>query len=111
MLPMRNTGHNDSFRCPVAAQLVGDDYAWLSCCSPQQLAKETNCGEAIPFRLDEDVENNAVLIDRSPEVVNDAVDFEEDLVQMPLITRSGTSSPEAVGVMFAELLTPTPDRG
>ena len=110
MLPMRNTGHHDSFCCRVAAQLVRDDYAWLSSCSLQQLAKETNRGEAIPFRLDEDVEDDAVLIDGSPEVVNDAVDLEEDLVQMPLITRSGTSSPEAVGVVFAELLTPTPDR-
>src|SRR5206468_6502 len=69
-----------------------------------------NRSEAISFRLDEDVENNAILIDRPPEVVSDAVDLEENLVQMPLIACSGTSSSEAVGVVFAELLTPTPDR-
>jgi hypothetical protein len=33
-------------------------------------------------------ENNTVLIDRSPEVVSDAVDLEEDFVQVPFVARS-----------------------
>src|SRR4051794_38042211 len=110
MLSVSNAGHHDSFRCRVAAQLVRDDYAWLSSCSTQQLAKETNCGKAIPLRLNKDIENNAVLIDGSPEIMRAAVDLEKDFIQMPFIPGSGASSSEAVGVMFAELLTPPPDR-
>src|SRR4051794_10936105 len=38
-----------------------------------------------------------------------AVDLEEYLIQMPLIASSGTSSPEPVGILFAELIAPAPD--
>jgi hypothetical protein len=41
--------------------------------------------------LDEDIEDYTVLIDRSPEVMSDAVDLEENFIQMPLST--GSSSP------------------
>ena len=69
-------------------------------CSPQQLAKETDCRESIPLRLHEDVEDNAVLIDRSPEVMSDAVDLEEDLVQMPFVAGPSTPSPQAIGILL-----------
>jgi len=56
------------------------------------------------------IEDNAVLIDGSPEMVRDAVDLEKDFLEAPLITRSSTSSSAAIGVLFAELAAPTPDR-
>src|SRR3954447_17884383 len=63
MLPMRNAGHHDSLRRPIAAQLVGDDHTRFAASSPQQLAKEANCGKALSLRLHEDVEDHPVLID------------------------------------------------
>jgi hypothetical protein len=46
----------------------------------------------IPLRLDENVEDNAILIDRAPEIVRDAVDLQEHLVEMPFIAGSSSSS-------------------
>src|SRR3954447_21048949 len=92
MLPMRNAGHHHSLRRPIAAQLVSNNHARFTTSCPQQLAKETDRGETIPLRLHEDVEDYAVLIDRSPQVTSNTVDLEEDLIQMPFVPGPGTSS-------------------
>ena len=69
MLAMGNAGHHHSFRCPVTAQLVSHNDAWVASGCPQQLAKEPHGGKTISFRLHENVEHDAVLIDRSPEIM------------------------------------------
>ncbi len=109
VLPVGDTRHYDSFCGAVAAQLVRNDHAWLASGGTEQLTEEPHRSKSIPFRLYKDVEHNAVLIDCSPEVVSDAVDLQEDLVQMPFISGSGSPSSEAVGILFAELVAPTPD--
>src|SRR3954451_20797977 len=58
----------------------------------------------------EDIENDAALIDRSPKVVSNAVDLEEDFVQVPFIAGSNTPSPGTVGIVLTELLPPASDR-
>src|SRR4051794_25634981 len=110
MLAVSDPGHHHSFRCAVAAELVSDNDARCAPGRPQELPEETNCGKAITLRLYEDVEDNAVLIDCSPEVMSDTVDLQKHFIQMPLIASSGTSSPEPVGILFAELIAPAPDR-
>ena len=60
--------------------------------------------------MNENVQDDAVLIDRSPEIVSDAVDLEEDFVQMPFITGSSTPSSQAVSILLAELIAPASDR-
>src|SRR3954454_22624807 len=40
----------------------------------------------------------------------DAIDFQEYFVEMPFIAGSRTSSPQAIGIRFAELLAPPSDR-
>jgi len=62
MLPMRNTGHNDASRGGVAAQLVRDNHPRAAPGYRQQLAEETDRGEAIAFWLDKYIEHNPVLI-------------------------------------------------
>src|SRR5436305_10524537 len=69
-----------------------------------------DCGKPIPLRLNQNIEHNTVLIDCSPEIVSDAVDLEKNFVEVPLITGSSTPSSEAIGILFAELIAPTPDR-
>src|SRR3954451_24970214 len=100
MLSVSNTRHYHSFRRTVAAQLVRNNDARLASSSAQELAKEPDRSETIAFRLNEDIEHNTVLIDGSPEVMSDAVDLQEDFVQMPLIAGSGTPPPETVGILF-----------
>ena len=51
----------------------------------------------------------AVLIDRPPEVVPFAMDGEKDLIQMPLVARSGAPAAELIGIGLPELPAPMPD--
>ena len=104
-----NTRHHHPFCRSVAAELVSNDDARHASSRSQELAKEEHGCEAITLSLDQNVENNAMLIDGSPKVVSDAVDFEKDLVQMPLVTRAGTPSPQAISELLAELVAPAPD--
>ena len=110
MLSMSNTRHHNPFRRPVAAQLVRNKDTRFASSHAQQLAEEANGGEPIPLGLHKDIEDNAVLIHRSPEVVSDAVDLQENFIQMPFITSSSTSSPEAIGIFLTEFVAPAPDR-
>src|SRR5690349_9149307 len=110
MLPVRNTGHHDSFGRPVAAELISNNDARLPSGGPQQPAKKSDRGKTIALRLHEDVEDNAVLIDSSPKVMSDAVDLEEHFIQMPFVAGLSPPSSEPVGILFAELLAPAPDR-
>src|SRR5947208_530795 len=85
---MSNRGHHDPFRRPVATQLVSNDHAWSAPRCTPQLAEEPDGSKAIALWLHENSKDNTVLIDRSPKVVGDSVDLEEDFIQMPFVTRS-----------------------
>jgi hypothetical protein len=82
---MSNTGHHDPFCSPATAQFVGNHYAWSARRCTQQLAEEPHGSKSIPPWLHENIEDNAVLIDRSPEVMRGSVDLEEAFIQMPFI--------------------------
>ena len=111
VLPVSDAGHHDSFRCGVAAQFIGNDHAWMPMAGrPQQLAKEPHGRETVALWLHQNIDDNTVLIDGPPEIMRDAIDIEEDLVQMPFVAGSGTPSPQAIGVLLAELFAPAPDR-
>ena len=69
----------------IAGQLVGDHHARLKADTVNNLPKEAFGGLLITSRLHEDVEHDAVLIDRPPEPVAFTVDLEQHLVQMPLV--------------------------
>ena len=50
-----------------------------------------------------------VLIHRPPQIVTFAVDGEKDLIQVPLVARSGPSTAELIRIGLAELAAPLPD--
>ena len=77
---MRNAGQHNPFRRPVAAQFVSNDHPRSAPGGPQQLAEEPDGSKSIPSRLDENIQDNTVLIDRSPEIACDSVDLEKDLI-------------------------------
>jgi hypothetical protein len=64
----------------------------------------------VTFRLHQDVENNAMLIDGSPEVVSNAIDLEKHLIQMPFVTSLRTAFPQARCESLPELFAPAPHR-
>jgi hypothetical protein len=65
---------------------------------------------AIPTRLQQDVDDLAVLVDGSPEVLPLAADRDEQFVEMPGVADNPGATSEASGVGRAEDLAPAPDR-
>jgi hypothetical protein len=108
--PMFSVRQHSANRWWVAGQLIGDDDARLVADAIDKLPKETLRGILISTLLHQDVQHDAVLINRPPQPVALAADFERHLVQMPLVTSACTPTTESRGVARAELRAPGPDR-
>jgi hypothetical protein len=57
--------------------------------------------------LHKDVEHDPILVNRSPKIVQFASDPDEDLVQVPLVTRLWSTSPQAVRKALTKLGAPS----
>src|SRR3954452_21541464 len=75
----------------------------------QQLLEEALGRLGAAPALHQDVEHRAVLVDRPPEVVDLAADADEDLVQVPLVTRPRPPLLERVGERPPEAQGPSAD--
>ena len=107
---MSNAGEHNPFRRRVAAQFVGNDHAWAARRGTQQLAEEPDGSKSVPSWLDENIENDTVLVDRSPEIVGDSVDLEEDFIQMPFVTGPSATSSQTGGIRSTKFVAPASDR-
>ena len=90
--------HDRSVRSPVAAQLVGDQSHGLTLLALQQLVETTFGSPAVATRLDEDIDDVAILIDGAPEIVPLSLDGDEDFVQVPGVAQPALSTREPVSV-------------
>ena len=64
------------------------------------------CRATVSSTLDQDVENDAVLIDGVPEPVWLAGDRDDDLIHMPFVAASRRAPADLIGECLAELLPP-----
>lgn len=76
-----------ALRSPVASQFVGHDYPRHILQAVQEALEETLGSLGVAPALNQNVEYNSVLIHGTPEIVLDALDPDEHLVQMPLVSR------------------------
>ncbi len=90
---------------PVTSQLIGMNDLWNVAFS-QQPGEEGLRSFGIPMPLKENVEHEAVLVDRSPEPVANAIDARTDLVQMPPGTPTGFPVAQVFSEEGAEFNTP-----
>ena len=65
--------------CPVAAQLIGVNDLWYVIFA-QQPGQEGLCGLSVTVLLKENIEHEAVLVDRTPQPMSDAIDARTHLV-------------------------------
>ena len=86
-LSVLNVWQHLAFRCAVAPQLVGHDHTRHILQAAKQPFEEPLCRLRISTTLYKDVEHDAILVHRAPEVLKLPLDPDEDLVQMPLVTR------------------------
>ena len=84
--PVPDIRHDRPMGCSVAAQAVGDQATRLVLEASQQPLEEALGGFGIAAALDQDVEHHAMLVDCAPEIMQRAVDADEDLVQVPDVT-------------------------
>jgi hypothetical protein len=86
---MFDTGEQLELSYAVASQLVSHDHPRHILQTLQQAPEETLCGFGVAPLLNKDVEHNAILIHGSPKIVLDALDPDEDRVEVPLVSGRG----------------------
>jgi hypothetical protein len=99
-----------SYGSGIASQFVGNDPQRFGALTTQESSKESLCSALITLRLDQDVDDVAVLIHGSPQILLSAIDSNEDLIQVPVVAQSSLSSLQFPSIVRTELLTPLPDR-
>ena len=106
---MFNPGKQLALSHTVTSQLISHDYARHILKAFQQPSKETFGGSGIPPWLNENVENDAVLIHGAPKIVLHALNPDEHLIKVPLVTGLWTTAAQAIGKGLAEFLAPAPN--
>ena len=94
----------------VTAQLVGDQSSRDTALPFQQLPEESDGRPPIAPRLDEDVNDIAVLVHGPPQILLPPVDLDEELVQMPRVAHAAPAAPQPASVVEPERPTPLPNR-
>src|SRR5215210_1222121 len=95
---MFDRGHHLVFRGAVARQLVRDHHTRHAGLPLQQLAKQTLGGLLVAPALDQNVEHEAILVDRPPQPVLRSPDH-----QTHLASRAGESHPHALPEPYVTL--------
>ena len=92
------------------AQLVGDQSSRDTTLPFQQLPEESDGRPPIAPRLDEDVDDVAVLVHGPPQILLPPVELDEELVQMPRVAHAAPAASQPASVVEPERPTPLPNR-
>jgi hypothetical protein len=90
----------------VALELVRDEHPWHVGHALEQLPEACLGGVLVPPTLDQDIQDVAVLIDCTPQIVPFAMNGEKDLIEVPRVARPGTPPPQLIRLRLAELPAP-----
>jgi hypothetical protein len=110
VLPMRDAAQDVLFGCSVTRQCIGNDDPWDILTPFEELPKELLGGILISSALDENIQHIAVLINRPPQVMELAIDFEEDFIKMPFVTGLRPASAQHSGIRLTEFPAPLTNR-
>ena len=110
MLPMLDPRHDLSLGRGVALQLVGDQHTRCATLLLEELAQQSFGGLLVAPALDENIENEAVLVNGTPQPTLFPGDADDDLIEMPFVATARRAPTDAVGKFPAEFEPPLPDR-
>src|SRR3954468_24179009 len=110
VLAVLDAGHDLPLGGTIAAQLVGDQHTRRSPLLLHELAEQAFGGFLVAPALNEDIENEAFLIDGAPEPVLVAGDGDDDLIKVPFVAATGSPPTDAIGKFPAEFQAPLSDR-
>ena len=97
VLPMLDPGHDLPLGSGVALQLVGDEHTGGSTLLSEQLPEQTFGGLLVAPALDENIENEAVLVDGTPEPMLLPGDADDNLIEVPFVATARRSPTDPVG--------------
>src|SRR5438045_3290655 len=110
VLTMLDPGHDLPFGSGVALQLVGDEHTRGSTLVLEELAEQAFGGLLVAPALDENIKNEAVLVDGTPEPMLLPGEADDHLIEVPFVATARRSPTDAVGEFPAEFEAPLPDR-
>jgi hypothetical protein len=99
-----------SVRSRIGTELVGDQLQRWPALVFQGPAKEAFGGSLVSMARDQDVEDVAILIDRSPKIMALAADRDEQLVHMPDVAEPTLLPPQGTSICWSKLPAPGPNR-
>ncbi len=88
---------------PVASKLVGNELPWWAPLVFQDLPKEALSGSPVSVVCDQNIQDVAVLVYRSPKIMAFAADCDEHFVHVPDVTEPPLSPPQSAGVLGSKL--------
>ena len=97
-------------RCCIASEFVRHEAPWLTALALEKFTKELFRGAPIAPRLNQDVDEIAVLVDCTPQILTPAADGDKDLVKVPNVAKSTLPLLELRSITGAELRAPLTDR-
>lgn len=99
-----------AFGRSIALQFISDDDARNILQPFEELAEKAFCCFFVAPTLDQNIQDVAILIHCSPQVVPLPMDGEEDLIQVPFVTTARATTAQFIGVGLPKLETPLPNR-
>jgi hypothetical protein len=109
-LPVLDIRQKRALGHTVAFQFIGYDHARHILQALQQSFEEALGRFAITPSLNQDVEHDAILIHRTPQIMKSALNADKNLVAVTLVARPGTPTTKTLRETLAEFLTPTMNR-
>src|ERR1700681_1081047 len=97
VLPVLDPGHGVPLGSGVASQLVGDEHTRRSTLLLEELAEQAFGGLLVAPALDENIENEAVLVDGTPEPMLLRGEADDDLIEVPFVATAWRSLTDPVG--------------
>ena len=106
---MPDIGQDRSLSDAIATQTVGDEPPRRVLQPTQQVLEETLGSGAIPPVLHQNVQHDAVLVHRAPQIMQRAADADEHFVEMPGVSWLRPSPAKPSGEVGTELQAPVPN--
>ena len=109
-LPMSDSRQNYFLRSAIASKLVRNDHARPTSTALQQLPEEPHRSKTIPLGLHQNIDDGAVLIDGTPEIMLHSVDLQKHFVEEPFVAQLGPSPLQFGRIRRSERIAPAADR-
>src|SRR5438270_4723144 len=102
-------GQDLTMRGTVTAQPVGNEAARLVLQPVQKSLEKPLRRRCIPSALHQDIQHDPVLVHCAPQIMQHAVDPDEDLIEVPRVSGFGSPPTEPSGELSTKLPAPVPD--